>query len=54
MKNRYFRKTALIVNVMIVILTFLEWNLNLKRYLITEPILRDLFSINKSPFELEF
>ena len=32
----------------------LKWNFSLNRDLITELILRDFFSINKSPFDMEF
>ena len=54
MKNGCLGKTPLIVNVMIVVLTFLECNFSLNHDLITEPIFRDFFSINKSPFKMEF
>ena len=41
MIDRYVGKTPLIVNVITVIPTFLEWNLNPNHDLITEPILRN-------------
>ena len=38
-EDRCLGNTKLVVNVVIVILTFLEWNFNLNHDLITEPIL---------------
>ena len=44
----------MIVHVKIVILTFLEWSINLNHYFVIKPISCDFSSINESLFETDF